>query len=96
MRTIQDIFKYVYISLKEYPPPQMVMINFKSNDHKLTGLFYRACAKILNVTVADLISSLSKSSLSIANLILTNDDIQYLFDNHILPTIDINLINTKV
>jgi len=96
MWTIQDVFKYIYITLKGYPAPNLVLINFISEDHRLSGLFFAACAKILNSNIVDIIGSLSMSSHEYANLKLDDSSIQYLFDKGFLPTVDINNITNNV
>ena len=96
MWTIQDVFKYVYITLKGYPAPDLVYINFKSETHVLTGSFFAACAKILNTNTADFITSLQRSSSANANLVLDDFSLKYLFNKGFLPTIDINDIINNV
>ena len=92
MNTFEDVLKYLYIVNVSYPPPQLVILKFDKSvnkEHYLIGKFYRACAKLINMSTADILYKLNYNDFE-PNLILNAKQIKFMFDNDLLPDIKVD------
>ena len=86
--TLNNVLQYIYVTLREYPPPEVISYKIDSIDHELTGRFDRSIAGLLHIPNSEYILKFKPQLNSNPNLIINNDDIKWLFDHDIIPAHD--------
>lgn len=88
---INSFLQYIYISLRSYPPPNIITVKVNSSENINVHTICKSISNKLNIPVVDVIFGCTRYSDSTAanyaNLILTDEDIEKLIENNIIPFI---------
>lgn len=91
---LNSLLQYIYISLRSYPPPDIVIIKCETDVRILPNKLYKSISVKLNQEIMKIIFAISKYSLNEninkPNLILSYEDIEKLYSMNILPKIKID------
>ena len=93
MNTFDEVLNYLYIINISYPPPLKVILKFDdsvNSQHFLVSKFFRSCASLLNKSPIDILPKFNNIQNREANLILTADQINFMFNNNLLPDVEID------
>ena len=86
---INSFLQYIYISLRSYPPPNIITVKVNSSENINVHTICKSISNKLNIPIVDVIFGCTRYSDSAAanyaNLILTDEDIEKLIENNIIP-----------
>ena len=91
---LNSLLQYIYISLRSYPPPDIVIIKCELDVRILPNKLYKSISVKLNQEIMKIIFAIGKYSLNEninkPNLLLSYEDIEKLYSMNILPKIKID------
>ena len=91
---LNSLLQYIYISLRSYPPPDIVIMKCETDVRILPNKLCKSISVKLNQEIMKIIFAISKHSLNEninkPNLILSYEDIEKLYSMNILPRIKID------
>ena len=83
---LNDLLQYIYITLRSYPAPNIIIMKCEADSRILPCKLYKALSVKLNQDTMEIIPALNKLSNETPNLILNYNDIDKLFNKYgILP-----------
>ena len=84
---VNELLQYLYITLRSYPPPKIVVLNFDTSIMNYINIFYKSLSTKLNMSTVNLVMLLNRFANSEPNLILYKKDIVKLYSRNIIPKI---------
>ena len=91
---LNSLLQYIYISLRSYPPPDIIIMKCETDVRILPNKLYKSISVKLNQEIMKIILAINKYSLQEntdkPNLILSYEDIEKLYSLNILPKIKID------
>ena len=93
---LNSLLQYIYISLRSYPPPDIIIMKCETDVRILPNKLYKSISVKLNQEIMKIILAINKYSLqeneieNKPNLILSYEDIEKLYSLNILPKIKID------
>jgi len=88
---LNSILQYIYVSLIKYPPPDVIILKFKTIGYD--SKFWKSISQALNISTPELMMAYNlmfREPYSNANLILSAHDLNKLYSNDIIPDIKID------
>ena len=93
-KSLNSLLQYIYISLRSYPPPDIIIMKCETDARILPNKLYKSISVKLNQEIMKIILSINKYSNEKPNLILNYEDIEKLYSHNILPKIKVDYSTT--
>jgi hypothetical protein len=82
---VNNLLQYIYMTLREYPPPPIVIPKCKLSSNVIAYKLYKSISMKLNIDIMKVVFICNKYSNQQPNLILTAADFEKLKEYDIIP-----------